>query len=119
MADIHWISRLGLPDLDVVALQADLVGGDGIVGDTALLGLAGPDVERRRVPGAGDDVAFELTFRQRTAGVRAGVVEGAIDVGDGYLFTVSRSTSFMSPGARSVVFVTVRNSDTASPPVGS
>ena len=63
----------------------------GIIGNTALLGLAGPDVERRGVPGAGDDVAFEFTFRQRTAGVRAGVVEGkvfAVDVSDGYPFTV-------------------------------
>ena len=48
--------------MDVVALQADLVGGDGIVGDTTLLGLAGPDDERREVPGAGDDFAFEPRF---------------------------------------------------------
>ena len=48
------MSHSGLPDLDVIALQADLVGGDGIVGDTALLGLAGPDVERRGVPGVED-----------------------------------------------------------------
>ena len=56
----------GFSDSDVVTVEANLIGGDGIVGDAALLGLACPDIKRSEMPWAGDDVSVELTVRKGT-----------------------------------------------------
>ncbi len=61
----------GFSDLDVVTLEANLVDGDGIVGNPTFLGLPGLDIERSGVPWAGDDVAVQLTLLAAQASRRS------------------------------------------------
>ena len=95
------MGRLRFRNLNVVTVEANLIGGDGIVGDPALLGLACPDIKRSEMPWAGDDVALELTVREGTTLMRARVAKRevlAANVGDDHLFTIDIDQLHFSGG---------------------
>src|ERR1700730_1870890 len=76
-------------DPDVFAANFDREAGDGHGGIHR--GFAGGDVVLPAVPGAGDHLALELAFAERSAAMEASVVngvEGSVDVGDGQGATV-------------------------------
>ena len=54
---------LGPSNPDFIALDANFEDGYGIISNPTLLSLTGFHIERRKVPRAGDNVAFEFTIR--------------------------------------------------------